>query len=126
MAGEKSLANLFDILVLLEQRATDKDQHIPGYIAAARNQTTQCFGMKKAPALRAFEDSLMRGKRRSHAQHILFSRFLHIEFVAAQTGIALRSKPYRRHLSKQTLRASLLVKSLQALVQCRQSCRTGV
>ena len=37
MAGKKSLANLFDILVLFEQSATDKNQHIPGYIATARN-----------------------------------------------------------------------------------------
>ena len=52
----------------------------------------------------------MCGKRRSHAQHALFPRFLHLEFAVAQTGIALRSEPNLRHLGKQTGRPGLPTK----------------
>jgi hypothetical protein len=113
-------------MVLLEQRATDKDQHIPARIAAARHQAAQGFRMKEAPALWTFKDGFMRGKRRCYAQHSLSPRFLHIEFAAAQTGIALRSEPNHRHPGKQAGRPDFLAKPLQAPVQRRQSCRTGV
>lgn len=126
MADEKLLANLFDILVLLEQSATDKNQHIPGYIAAARYQAAQGFRMETATALWTFKDGLMCGKRRNHAQHGLSPRFLHIEFAVAQTGIALRSESNHRYPGKQAGRPGLLTKPLQTPVQRRQSCRTGV